>query len=150
MTIAQKTLETSANIAVNPVPITTLKASSSTDIALQLIQVLGSLGLVIALVFLVAYMVKRNQGFSQINRKMRIVERLSVGTKEQVLLIAVNGQELLLGVSAAGVSTLHAFTAGAEVPASNEGSSVETTPKEASTLGFSAHLSQILAARIAS
>jgi flagellar protein FliO/FliZ len=39
------------------------------------------------------------------------VAQLSLGTRERAVLVRVGGQELLLGVAAGSVRTLHSFTA---------------------------------------
>jgi len=38
---------------------------------------------------------------------MKLVASLGLGTRERVVVVEVNGQQLLLGVSAGGISTLH-------------------------------------------
>jgi len=38
---------------------------------------------------------------------MKVVASLSVGAKERVVVVEVNGQQLLLGVTAGGINTLH-------------------------------------------
>ena len=38
---------------------------------------------------------------------LKLVASLNVGVKERVVVVEVNGQQLLLGVSAGGISTLH-------------------------------------------
>ncbi|KAG1246504.1 hypothetical protein G6F65_020649 [Rhizopus arrhizus] len=38
---------------------------------------------------------------------MKLVASLSVGAKERVVVVEVNGQQLLLGVTAGGINTLH-------------------------------------------
>ncbi len=38
---------------------------------------------------------------------LKVVASINVGAKERVLVVDVNGQQLLLGVTAGGISTLH-------------------------------------------
>ncbi|HAV71696.1 MAG TPA: flagellar protein, partial [Stenotrophomonas sp.] len=38
---------------------------------------------------------------------MRVVASLNVGAKERVVVVEVNGTQLLLGVTAGGINTLH-------------------------------------------
>ncbi len=40
---------------------------------------------------------------------LKVVASINVGAKERVVVVDVNGQQLLLGVTAGGISTLHAL-----------------------------------------
>ena len=145
------------HIAENPevslaVPAAALKAQTTADMAGQLVQVLGSLGLVIGLVFLLAYLVKRNQNFSTSTKQLKVVERLVLNSKDQLLLVSVNGQQVLLGASAAGLSTLLTFDAehhAADASACSE-AVFEPEPSKQKASNFAVHLQQILATRMAS
>ncbi|WP_024330269.1 flagellar biosynthetic protein FliO [Simiduia agarivorans] len=73
--------------------------------ALQLIQVVGALALIVGLIFALAWLARKKQGF--LNRgMMNVVERLSLGQKENLVLVRVNGELLLLGVTAGSISLL--------------------------------------------
>lgn len=75
-----------------------------------------SLLVVLGLIFLLGWGVKRLQGVrAGGSAAMRIHGGLQVGAKERVLLIEAGGQHLLIGVSAGGVNTLHVY---AEPPVS--------------------------------
>jgi len=137
-------------------PATALKAQASSDMAMQLIQVLGSLGLVIGLVFLLAYLVKKNQGFSASAKQLKIVERLALTNKDQLLLVSLHGKEVLLGVSAAGINTLLTFDQKPLAVAEHmteQGVAIKATgldPLKRKPGNFAHHLQQILATRMAS
>lgn len=63
---------------------------------------------VLALVIGLGWLLKRlpGSGFRPAEG-MKVVASLSVGAKERVVVIEVNGQQLLLGVTAGGINTLH-------------------------------------------
>lgn len=118
-------------------PALNVRAPSGTDMALQLTQVLVSLGLVLGLIFALAWFVRRRPNITG-QRHIEVVERLSLGQKEQLVLVRVAGQSLLLGVSPAGIQMLQALDAD---------KLVEPAPV-AGENNFAAHLSQLLAARL--
>ncbi|BFM11750.1 hypothetical protein R50072_19030 [Simiduia litorea] len=146
----------SANSLLVTAPATAMKAQTTADMAVQLVQVLGSLGLVIGLIFLVAYLVKRNQGFTTSTRQLKIIERLALSNKDQLVLVSLRGKDVLLGVSSAGVHTLltldeenaPATTKGVESKTDLEPS--ERTKNQLKSGNFAHHLQQILATRMAS
>jgi len=63
---------------------------------------------VLALVIGLGWLLKRlpGSGFRPAEG-MKVVASLSVGAKERVVVVDVNGQQLLLGVTAGGINTLH-------------------------------------------
>ena len=63
---------------------------------------------VLALVIGLGWLLKRlpGSGFRPAEG-MKVVASLSVGAKERVVVVEVNGQQLLLGVTTGGISTLH-------------------------------------------
>ncbi|MBH1559885.1 flagellar biosynthetic protein FliO [Stenotrophomonas maltophilia] len=63
---------------------------------------------VLALVIGLGWLLKRlpGSGFRPAEG-MKVVASLSVGAKERVVVVEVNGQQLLLGVTAGGINTLH-------------------------------------------
>lgn len=64
--------------------------------------------LVLGLILGLAWLLKRlpGSGFRPAEG-LRVVASLTVGSKERVVVVAVNGEQLLLGVSPGGVRTLH-------------------------------------------
>ena len=73
-----------------------------------------SLGLgllvVIAVIFLCAWLARRVQGLQGANTQaMKVVSVLSVGQRERVALIDVGGQQILVGITPQSVRTLHVF-----------------------------------------
>lgn len=78
------------------------------DAAPSLFGAVLALLAVLALVIGLGWLLKRlpGSGFRPAEG-MKVVASLSVGAKERVVVVEVNGQQLLLGVTAGGINTLH-------------------------------------------
>ncbi|MCC4622276.1 flagellar biosynthetic protein FliO [Xanthomonas cassavae CFBP 4642] len=64
--------------------------------------------LVLALIVGLGWLLKRMPGSGfRSSEGLRLVTSLAVGAKERVVVVEVNGQQLLLGVTACGITTLH-------------------------------------------
>ncbi|MDY0065859.1 MAG: flagellar biosynthetic protein FliO [Steroidobacteraceae bacterium] len=76
--------------------------------AADLAQVTFSLILVLALVFAAAWAMRRLRGFGRFGGgAIKIVADVALGAKERAVLVQVGGRQLLLGVTANQVNTLH-------------------------------------------
>jgi flagellar protein FliO/FliZ len=85
--------------------------------ASQLASMLGGLIAIVVLILILSWFVKRfSQGGFLQNPTMKILSTLPLGTRERLLLIDVGGQQLLLGVSATQINTLHVFSEAVHVP----------------------------------
>ena len=87
-----------------PMPQKTEEASSFSG------RVFQGLSLCLGLFFVMVYFLKRTRrdGSDGAQRsRLMLRERISVGPKSNVALIAVDGRELLVGVSESGVTLLH-------------------------------------------
>ena len=76
----------------------------------QLLQVTLGLAVVVASIYLVAWLIKRNRtltGFS--NDAIKTLAILPLGIKEKVILIEVGGKQLLLGVTPDSINTLASY-----------------------------------------
>ncbi|MNK40082.1 Flagellar protein FliO [compost metagenome] len=63
---------------------------------------------VLALIIGLGWLLKRMPGSGfRPAEGMRVVASLNVGAKERVVVVEVNGEQLLLGVTAGGINTLH-------------------------------------------
>jgi len=72
-----------------------------------MMQMLPGLGLVLALIFLLAWLAKRSgMGRAAIGGVLRIVADKSVGARERVVVVEIAGQWLVLGVAPGQVRTL--------------------------------------------
>ena len=74
----------------------------------SLIGAVFALLLVLGLILGMAWVLKRlpGSGFRPAEG-MKLVASLNVGAKERVVVVEVNGQQLLLGVTAGGINALH-------------------------------------------
>lgn len=76
----------------------------------DLVTVSLGLGLVLGLIFGCYWLVKRMGGLPAAGGgAIKIVSVLSVGTRERIALVEVGGKQLLLGVTAQQITTLHTF-----------------------------------------
>jgi len=75
-----------------------------------LAQVLLSLLLVLGLLLLAVYLLRRVNSYAATSgQPLRVLASHSVGTREKVVLLSAGGQQLLLGVAQGSVRTLHVF-----------------------------------------
>lgn len=76
--------------------------------AVNLLQTLMGLLLVLACILVVAWLLKRSNGFhTAANGKMKVIAGLPLGTRERAVLIQVGDEQLLVGVTSQQVSLLH-------------------------------------------
>lgn len=99
------------------VPSLTLAASDAAPATVgmsQLAQVLGALALVLVMIFGLALASQRLRlGRGANGRHLRIVDALSLGARERLLLVEVAGERVLLGVAGGRIERLHVLAAGA-------------------------------------
>ncbi len=73
-----------------------------------LIETLLGLGLVVALILGLAWLIKRTGKFqSSSNGAIKVVAGLSLGTREKAILLEVEGEKILVGVTPNNINTLH-------------------------------------------
>ncbi len=75
----------------------------------EVTRVLGSLMVVIFIIFFLAYFLKKlkvGQQFS-IDGPIKVVATLPVGTKEKLILVQVGEEQILVGMSAQGLQPVH-------------------------------------------
>lgn len=93
----------------------------TTSSASQVASLIGGLVLILLLIYGLSWFVKRfSQGGFMQNPNMKIISAMPLGTRERLLLVDVGGKQLLLGVTATQINTLHVFdepVAQAEKPA---------------------------------
>ena len=76
----------------------------------KLLETLLGLGLVLALIFVLARVLQRMQGsVSGGNTVMKVVSSLSIGTRERILLLKVADKHILVAATPQSVSPLHVF-----------------------------------------
>ncbi|WP_435274268.1 flagellar biosynthetic protein FliO [Psychrobium sp. nBUS_13] len=71
------------------------------------LRMLMSLIIVLAVIFLLAFIVKKLKITPHSQKHLRTVAQLSVGTKERVVVVEVNGEQFMLGVTSNNVNLLH-------------------------------------------
>ena len=82
-------------------PVDPLSASSIANMFM-------GLGLVLAIIFVMAWVVKRMGGMQLAgSQRLKVLAGLSVGTREKVVLIQVENKRIVLGVAQGQVNTLH-------------------------------------------
>ncbi len=76
----------------------------------QLIQVTLSLIAVLAVIYAVAWLIKRNRGVQGLTGlPMKTLAVLPMGVKEKIVLIEVGGKQILLGMTAHNINALATF-----------------------------------------
>lgn len=71
-------------------------------------QIMISLILVLAIIFMGAWLVKRYGRFSAVaDGQLRVLGMLSVGQKERIMLLQIGAKQLLVGVTPSRITTLH-------------------------------------------
>jgi flagellar protein FliO/FliZ len=97
----------SISLAAEDAPASAVREDVLTSQAIM--QVLLGLALVIAIIFILAWVLRRVSNLQQSHQKMKIVSSLSLGTRERAVLIEVGDRQVLLGVSPGSVSLLESF-----------------------------------------
>ncbi len=87
-------------------------SNSPIDTSTMAIQVVLALGIVTASIFALAWVAKRLGNTHLLhNQKMKLVSSMALGTREKMVLVEVDGQKLLLGVTPSSIASLHVFPA---------------------------------------
>ena len=91
-----------ATTAVTPV------LASSSDLSAQLGQMLLGLLLVIGLIFVLAWLLRRVQQVGpRGNRVIKLLASQALGPRERLVLVQVGNEQVLLGLSAGRITPLH-------------------------------------------
>lgn len=97
--------------APNPAGVKANNPAPKSNSAAQLANLVGGLALILVLIYGLSWFVKRfSQGGFMQNPAMKILATMPLGTRERLMLVEVGGQQLLLGVTATAINTLHVFT----------------------------------------
>ncbi len=112
----------------------------------HIVNVLLALGVVTLAIIALAWVVKRlgNTSFLQ-QPGMKVISSLPMGTREKIVLVEVENQKLLLGVTSHAISSLHTFDKSSEITLDESRSadtSVHASPQE--KWDFSRHLKKII------
>ncbi|MEY8262612.1 MAG: flagellar biosynthetic protein FliO [Bermanella sp.] len=139
MPIFSSALLASKEVAANA-QVATVEAATKQEAVLplagsqeQLIQVTLSLLLVLAVIYAVAWIIKRNRGVQGLSGlPMKTLAVLPMGVKEKIVLIEVGGKQILLGMTAHNINALASFDEPILVA------------KDKTTTGFAERLKQIM------
>lgn len=93
----------------------------------QMLKMVLGLMFVLALIFLLAWLMRRYgaMGLGG-NRALRVIAGASVGQKERVVLLQVGERQILLGVTSSQVNMLHTLEKGEELDLSQNDTSLAT------------------------
>ncbi|KAF1067517.1 MAG: Flagellar protein FliO [Pseudomonas citronellolis] len=76
--------------------------------AAQLLQLLFGLVLVVVLIFVLAWLVRRVQQITpRGNQAIKLVSSQALGPRDRLLLVEVGGEQILLGISPGRITPLH-------------------------------------------
>lgn len=104
-------------------------------------EIIMSLFFVLGLIFMLAWLLKKTPAFSvKGDQKLRIVQSLAVGNKERMVLLDMDGEKILLGVTSHHISTLWKNNKSLTLQAES------TNDKETD---FSKHLSDLMIKEVA-
>ncbi len=86
-------------------------ASTSQDVLTSqaIMQMLLGLALVVVVILVLAWVLRRVSNLHQSHQKMKVISSLSLGTRERAVLIEVGDRQILLGVASGNVSLLESF-----------------------------------------
>jgi flagellar protein FliO/FliZ len=97
----------SAILSKNQAPVATApKAGPGANLMSVVFGLLVILGLIFALAWVVR---KMGQGGLMNNSHIKVVSAMPLGTRERLVVIDIAGQQLLLGITATQINTLHVF-----------------------------------------
>jgi flagellar protein FliO/FliZ len=89
---------------------TTAAANASAGHAGSVVGMIGSLVVVLLVIFVLAYLVRRVQGMPLARGSlMRVHGGIQLGAKERVVILEAGGQQFLIGVAGGSVNLLHRF-----------------------------------------
>ncbi len=90
---------------------------NNSSIGSSISQMALGLLLVLAVIFLLAWLMRRVTGIQGNKQHIKILSAVNVGSRERAVLVEVAGEQLLLGVASGQVNLLHKI----ESPVSDEG-----------------------------
>jgi len=97
----------------------TLTRTTDVSNVAPLANMIGGLIAVIAVILLLAYIVKRLNLVSSNGGLIKTIAVNSIGQREKVVLVEVNGQQYLLGVTAQQINLIDKLTTAVDVPTSS-------------------------------
>jgi len=90
---------------------------SGVDVGGQLSKLLLGLLLVVGLIFLLAWVLRRMQQFNpRSNQAIKLISSHALGPRERLLLVQVGSEQILLGLSAGRITPLHVLEEPVHLP----------------------------------
>jgi flagellar protein FliO/FliZ len=90
----------------------------------RIAQTLVTLGAVVALIFVLAYAARRMQGLQLRSAgALKIVDSVSLGTRERIVLLEIEGERVAIAVTSGRIETLHVV--GGKRPAADFGRALQ-------------------------
>lgn len=90
---------------------------SGVDVGGQLSKLLLGLLLVVGLIFLLAWVLRRMQQFNpRGNQAIKLISSHALGPRERLLLVQVGSEQILLGLSAGRITPLHVLEEPVHLP----------------------------------
>ena len=83
---------------------------ATSDIGASVMQMALGLVFVLAVILLLAWLMRRVSGIQSSRAHIKILSAINVGTRERAVLVEVAGEQLLLGVASGRVNLLHKIT----------------------------------------
>ncbi|WP_426417582.1 flagellar biosynthetic protein FliO [Aestuariirhabdus sp. LZHN29] len=78
--------------------------------AASLMQVAGGLLLVVAIIFVISWLMRRVNGVNTGHGgKMKVLAGIALGARDRLVLVQVGDKQILLGASPGRINTLHVF-----------------------------------------
>ncbi|MHB0804177.1 flagellar biosynthetic protein FliO [Stutzerimonas nitrititolerans] len=106
-----------AMLPMLPVAAETTASMSSAGMGAQLSKLLLGLLLVIGLIFLLAWLLRRVQQLHPRGAQViKIVSTQALGPRERLVLVQVGGEQILLGLSAGRITPLHVLEEPVHLP----------------------------------
>lgn len=108
--VEQPFVERQAPSYSSAAPVKTHPVPAKTNSASQLASLIGGLALILVLIYGLSWFVKRfSQGGFMQNSTMKVIAAMPLGTRERLMLVEIGGKQLLLGVTATQINSLHVF-----------------------------------------
>ncbi|MGV8843800.1 MAG: flagellar biosynthetic protein FliO [Pseudomonas sp.] len=98
-------------------PVAALTPLVSSGIAEQLVTLLLGLGLVVGLIFLLAWLMRRVQRIGpQRNQLIKLLSSQALGPRDRLLLVQVGQEQILLGLTPGRITPLHVLSEPVQLP----------------------------------
>lgn len=114
--MAQALTDTEATSAANSATTAVLTRTSDVSNTATLANMVGGLIVVLAVIFVLAYIVKRLNLVPSNGGVIKTLAVTPMGQREKVVLIDVNGQQYLIGVTSQSINLIDKLDAAVDVP----------------------------------